>query len=180
MDEGWIKKVLDAGPAGIIVPHVNSPEQVKKILSWSKYPPEGERSAGISRAQDYGLNLQKYMEKANKSLLIVPQMEHREAVDNIEAIAEVEGLSVLFVGPYDLSGSVGKLGKVNDHEVWKMIEKVRSACATAGLACGIFGVDAEAVRPYIEVGYSLIAIGTDTAYLSKSAEQTLLSLRKRK
>lgn len=180
MDEGWIKKVLDAGPAGIIVPHVNTPEQVERILSWCKYPPEGERSAGISRAQDYGLNLQDYMEKANKSLVIVPQIEHREGVDNIEAIMDVVGLSVLFVGPYDLSGSIGKLGKVNDPEVWRMIQKVRSTCAKAGLACGIFGVDAEAVNPYIEVGYSLIAIGIDTAYLSKSVEQTLFSLRKRK
>jgi 2-keto-3-deoxy-L-rhamnonate aldolase RhmA len=180
MDEGWIKKVLDAGPAGIIVPHVNTPEQVKRILSWSKYPPEGERSAGISRAQDYGLNLEDYMEKANRSLVIVPQMEHKEAVDNIEAIAAVAGLSVLFVGPYDLSGSIGKLGKVDDPEVWKMIETVRSTCAKAGLACGIFGVDAAAVKPYIEVGYSLIAIGTDMAYLSRSVAQTLLSLRNKK
>ena len=180
IDEVWIKKVLDAGPAGIIVPHVNTPEQVKRILSWSKYPPEGERSAGISRAQDYGINLQDYMEKANKSLVIIPQIEHRAAVDNIESIVEVLGLSVLFVGPYDLSGSIGKLGKVDDPEVWQMIKMVRSTCAKAGLVCGIFGVDAEAVIPYLEAGYTLIAIGTDTSYLSKSVEQTLLSLRNRK
>jgi 2-keto-3-deoxy-L-rhamnonate aldolase RhmA len=166
--------------AGIIVPHVNTPEEVKKILRWSKYPPEGERSAGIARAQDYGLNLKEYMEKANKTLVIVPQVEHKKAVDNIEAIVEVAELPVLFVGPYDLSGSIGKLGKVDDPEVWKLIEKVRFTCAKAGLICGIFGVDAEAVKHYIDLGYSLIAIGTDTAYLSKSVEQTLFSLRKRK
>ncbi len=179
VDEVWIKKALDTGPAGIIIPHVNTPEQVKRILSWSMYPPEGKRSAGISRAQDYGLNLKEYMEKANKNLVIAPQVEHKEAVDNIEAIAEIPELSVLFIGPYDLSGSVGKLGRVNDPEVWEMIQRVRTACAKAGLACGIFGVDEEAVKPYIDMGYSLIAIGTDTAYLSKSVEQTLLSLRKR-
>ncbi len=177
MDEVWIKKVLDAGPAGIIVPHVNTPEQVRRVLSWSKYPPEGQRSAGISRAQDYGINLQDYMEKANKSLVIIPQIEHRTAVDNIESIVEVRGLSVLFVGPYDLSGSIGKLGKVDDPEVWQMIQRVRSTCSKAGLACGIFGVDAEAVKPYIEAGFSLIAIGTDMSYLSRSVEQTLLTLR---
>lgn len=180
MDEGWIKKVLDAGPAGIIVPHVNTPEQVMRILSWSKYPPDGERSAGISRAQDYGLNLDDYMKKANRSLVIVPQVEHKNAIDNIEAISGVAGLSVLFVGPYDLSGSIGKLGRVNDSEIVEMIKKVRSACASKGLACGIFGVDAEAVKPYIELGYSLIAIGTDTSFLSKAVKKTLLSLRKRK
>jgi 2-keto-3-deoxy-L-rhamnonate aldolase RhmA len=178
MDEGWIKKALDAGPAGIIVPHVNTPEEVEKILAWSKYPPEGERSAGISRAQNYGLNLRDYLEKANKSLLIVPQVEHRRAVENIEAITRVAGLSVIFVGPYDLSASVGKLGSVSDPEVTEMTRKVRSACTEAGLACGIFGADAEEVKPYIESGYSLIAIGTDTAYLSKAVRQTLLSLPK--
>ncbi len=173
LDDVWIKKVLDAGPAGIIVPHVNTPEQVRRILSWSKYPPEGERSAGISRAQEYGIGLKDYMEKANKSLVVMPQIEHREAVDNIESIVEVNGLSVLFIGPYDLSGSIGKLGKVDDPEVCEMIEKVRSVCVKAGLVCGIFGVDTEAVKPYIEMGFSLIAIGTDMSYLSRSVEQTL-------
>jgi 2-keto-3-deoxy-L-rhamnonate aldolase RhmA len=177
MEEGWIKKVLDAGPAGVIVPHVNTPEEVKKILRWCKYPPEGERSAGIARAQDYGLGLQEYMEKANRNLVIVPQVEHKDAVDNIEAIVEIPGLAVLFVGPFDLSGSLGKLGKVDDPEVWKMIEKTNSACSKAGLVSGIFGVNADAVKPYIEAGYTLIAVGTDTGYLSGSVEQTLRTLR---
>ncbi len=177
VDEGWIKKVLDAGAAGIIVPHVNTPGEVKKILRWSKYPPDGERSAGIARAQDYGLDLQEYMEKANRNLVIVPQVEHKDAVDNIEAIVEISGLTVLFVGPFDLSGSLGKLGKVDDPEVWKMIEIIRSACSRAGLIGGIFGVDADAVTPYIEAGYTLIAVGTDTGYLSRSVEQTLRTLR---
>lgn len=177
MDEAWIKKVLDAGPAGIIVPHVNTPEQVGRILAWSKYPPEGERSAGISRAQDYGLNLQNYMKKANKNLVIVPQVEHKEAVDRIEAITGVAGLSVLFVGPFDLSGSIGKLGEVDDPEVWQMIKKVRDACAQAGLIGGIFGVDAEAANSYIKAGYSLIALGTDTSHLYRSVQQILGSLR---
>ena len=178
MDEAWIKKVLDAGPAGIIVPHVNTPEEVKRILRWSKYPPEGERSAGISRAQDYGLSLQDYMEKANNNLVVVPQVEHKDAVDNIQAIAGVAGLNVIFVGPFDLSGSIGRLGQVNDPEVMAMIRKVKTVCAGAGIVTGIFGVDAEAVEAYIDFGYTLIAIGTDTSFLSKSVGQTLASLRR--
>ncbi len=178
MDEAWIKKVLDAGPAGIIVPHVNTPEEVRTILRWTKYPPEGERSAGISRAQDYGLGLQDYMEKANSNLVVVPQVEHKNAVDNIEVIAGIPGLNVIFVGPFDLSGSIGKLGQVNDPEVVRMIRKIKTVCAGAGIATGIFGVDAEAVEAYINIGYTLIAIGTDTSLLSRSVEQTLTSLRK--
>lgn len=178
MDEAWIKKVLESGPAGIIVPHVNTPEEVEKILQWSKYPPEGTRSVGISRAQDYGLNLQEYMEKANDTIAIVPQVEHIDAVANLEAIVKVKGLKMIFVGPYDLSGSIGKLGKVKDPEVYGIIQHVRTICSKAGIVTGIFGVDAEEVNPYIEIGYSLVAIGMDTSHVSKSVQQTLHALRK--
>lgn len=178
MDEAWIKKVLESGPAGIIVPHVNTPEEVEKILRWSKYPPEGTRSIGISRAQDYGLNLQEYMEKANETIAVVPQVEHIEAVKNLESFVKIPGLSAIFVGPYDLSGSVGKLGKVKDPEVHGMIQNVQTICSKTGIVTGIFGVDAEEVNPYIKIGYSLVAVGMDTSHVSKSVQQTLHALRK--
>jgi 2-dehydro-3-deoxyglucarate aldolase/4-hydroxy-2-oxoheptanedioate aldolase len=178
LDEAWIKKVLETGPAGIIVPHVNTPEEIEKILRWSKYPPEGTRSVGISRAQTYGLNLKDYMDNANRTIVIVPQVEHIDAVRNLDAITKVPGLTTIFVGPYDLSGSVGKLGKVNDPDVLGMIHKVQAVCAEAGIVTGIFGVDEQAVKPYVDIGYSLVAVGTDTSYVSKSVEQTLHSLRK--
>ena len=87
------------------------------------------------------------------------------------------GIAAVFVGPYDLSGSIGKLGDVTDPEVKESIKKVKTACERAGLAAGIFGVDAEAVKPYIEMGYTLIAVGTDTLFLGKEAKQTLRLLR---
>jgi 2-dehydro-3-deoxyglucarate aldolase/4-hydroxy-2-oxoheptanedioate aldolase len=177
LDEVWIKKVLESGPAGIIVPHVNSPEDVEKILRWSKYPSEGTRSVGISRAQSYGLNLQEYMDKANQALIVVPQVEHIEAVENLESIVKVPGLFAVFVGPYDLSGSVGKHGKVEDPEVHRLIQEVQAICSHAGIVTGIFGKDAEAVRSYIDIGYSLVAVGTDTSILIKSAQDTLQYLR---
>lgn len=178
MDEAWIKKVLESGPAGIIIPHVNTPEEVEKILRWSKYPPEGTRSIGISRAQDYGLNLQEYMEKANEMIAVVPQVEHIEAVKNLESFVKIPGLSAIFVGPYDLSGSVGKLGKVKDPEVHGMIQNVQTICSKTGIVTGIFGVDAEEVNPYIKIGYSLVAVGMDTSHVSRSVQQTLHALRK--
>lgn len=176
--EAWIKKVLETGPAGIIVPHVNTPEEVEQILRCAKYPPEGARSVGISRAQGYGLKLQDYMENANQALIVVPQVEHIDAVLNLESYVKVPGLSAVFVGPYDLSGSIGKLGKVSDPEVIGMIQKVQIICSSAGIVTGIFGVDAEAVKFYIDIGYSLVAVGTDTCYLSESVQDTLQSLRK--
>ena len=177
MDATWIKKVLESGPAGIIVPHVNTPKDAEKILLWSKYPPEGTRSVGISRAQDYGLNLQDYMIKANENLVVVPQVEHIDAVNNLDHFVKIPGLSALFVGPYDLSGSIGKLGQVKDSEVQGLVQKVQEVCAEAGVTTGIFGVDAEAVKPYIDMGYSLIAVGTDTSFISKSVQDIIRSLR---
>jgi len=124
------------------------------------------------------LNLQDYMDNANQALVVVPQAEHVDAVRNLESIVKVSGLSAIFVGPYDLSGSAGKLGKVNDPGVQDMIHKVQAICSGAGIATGIFGVDVGAVKSYIDIGYSLVAIGTDTSYLANSVEQTLRSLRK--
>jgi 2-keto-3-deoxy-L-rhamnonate aldolase RhmA len=176
-DEAWIKKVLEAGPAGIIVPHVNTAEEAKRILKWSKYPPEGSRSVGISRAQGYGLDLQEYMKSANESIAIVLQAEHIDAVHNLNSILELPRISAIFVGPYDLSGSIGKLGEVIDPEVQGLIKQVQTTCTQANIPTGIFGVNAEAVKTYIDWGFSLIAVGTDTSFLSKSVLDTLRSLR---
>jgi 2-dehydro-3-deoxyglucarate aldolase len=178
MGEAWIKKVLESGPAGIIVPHVNTPEDVQKILRWSQYPPEGTRSVGISRAQGYGLNFQEYMTKANEGLIVVPQVEHIEAVQNLKSFVKIPGISTLFVGPYDLSGSIGKLGLVKDPEIQGLIQRIQAVCSEAGVITGIFGVDAEAVKPYIDMGYSLVAVGTDTSFIAKSVQDTIRSLRK--
>ncbi len=176
-DDVWIKKVLDIDPAGIIVPHVNSAEEVHKILQSSKYPPEGARSVGISRAQGYGMKFQDHVDHANKNVIVIPQIEHIDAVENIESIVAVPGVSAVVVGPYDLSGSMGKLGNVSDAEVQQKVKIVKKACLKVGLPVGIFGVDADAVRPYIDLGYNLIAVGTDTLFLGKSAQQTIKLLR---
>ena len=176
--ESWIKKVLESGPAGILVPHVNTPEEGERMMRWSKYPPDGTRSVGISRAQDYGLSLEDYMTKANQTLVVVPQVEHIEAVKNLASFVKIPGLSAIFVGPYDLSGSIGKLGKIKDPEVQELVRNVQAICSKAGIVTGIFGEDAEAVQSYIDIGYSLLAIGTDTSFLSRSVQGTLRSLRK--
>ncbi len=176
MDEALIKRVLDIGPSGIIVPHVNTDREVEKILRWCKYPPDGTRSTGISRAQGYGFNLQDYMASANENLAVIPQVEHVDAVEDIESIVKVPGLSAVFVGPYDLSGSIGKLGKVEDPEVQDMITKVKEACSEAGVVGGIFGKDAEAARRYRDVGFSLLAVGVETSFLLASVQEMVLSL----
>ena len=176
-NEEWIKRILDTGADGLLLPHVNSAEKAKKIVRYCKYPPDGIRSVGLSRAQKYGLGFREYVQRANEDIAIIIQVEDVEAVNNIEAIIAVQGVDAVLVGPYDLSGSMGKLGQVKDPEVQSEIEKVRQACRKTDMPLGIFGVDVDAVKPYIEQGFTMIALGTDTQMFIASAREMLQKVR---
>ncbi len=176
-DEIWIKKALDIGAAGIIVPQVHTPEQAKKIVQFCKYSPEGSRGVGISRAHKYGMAFEDYINSANKQTAVILQAESRQAIDNIEDIVKIKGIDAIFVGPYDLSASLGRIGKVTEPEVKEAINKTANACQRAGVRLGIFGVSTDAVKPYIEKGFTLITVGVDTLFVIKSAKETLAECR---
>jgi len=177
-DETWLKKVLDAGADGVIIPHVNTADEVRQIVRTCLYPPDGSRSVGLSRAQKYGLQFEDYVKNANQTVAIIPQVEHIDGVQNIEEIVKVPGISAVFIGPYDLSGSLGKLGEVKDSQVQKSIASIKDACREAGLPVGIFSMDAEAVSSYIEQGFTLITVGMDILFIGDSSKETLRKLRK--
>jgi 2-dehydro-3-deoxyglucarate aldolase/4-hydroxy-2-oxoheptanedioate aldolase len=172
-----IKRVLDTGCDGVIAPHVNSPAEASQIVALSKYPPLGERSVGLARAHGYGLNFADYISSANDRIAIVVQAEHKDAVANVEEIAAVRGIDAIFVGPYDLSGSMGLLGQVSDARVVAAIEKVRAACASAKMAFGIFSPTAEHAAAFVNAGARLVAVGTDLMHMANSAQGVLKVLR---
>lgn len=176
-EEPAIKKALDVGAAGIIAPMVNSEGHAERVVRLSKYAPLGTRGVGLGRAQGYGLRFQEYVDRANEDVAVVIQAEHIEAVENIEAIVQVAGIDAVFVGPYDLSASMDRLGDVGHPEVVSAIERVTEVCQGAGIPLGIFGVSAEAVRPYIERGYTLIVAGVDTMILGQAAGQLLARIK---
>jgi 2-keto-3-deoxy-L-rhamnonate aldolase RhmA len=176
-DDVWIKKVLDTGAAGILIPHVSSQAMAERIIRSCKYPPSGERSAGLGRAQGFGRTFSDYVMNANDTVAIILQIEDIEGVRNIESIVEVPGTDAVFIGPYDLSGSIGKLGQVGDAEVKKHIEHVLNVCQDRSIPLGIFGMDADGVRPYIDQGFTLITAGVDALFLSGSAKALLSALR---
>jgi len=176
-DEVPIKKALDVGAAGIIAPMVNSVEQAERVVRLSKYAPMGTRGVGLGRAQGYGLSFQEYVEKANERTAVIVQAEHIKAVENIEAIVRVEGVDAVLVGPYDLSTSLGRIGDVGHPDVVAAIEHVTSVCQSEGIPLGIFHVSVEAVKSYIEKGYTLIVAGVDTMMLGKAAEQFLFQVK---
>lgn len=176
-DEVWIKKVMDTGPDGILVPHVNTPEETRHIIRCCKYPPLGRRSVGIARAQGYGMSFQDYMQNANDRVSVIIQIEHIDGVRNFDEIVQVPGVDAVFIGPYDLSGSMNKTGQVRDPEVEKAVETVRQKAAQADLPVGIFGVDADAVRSRIAEGYTLIACGIDAMFLGRAVSSMVQSLK---
>ena len=172
-DEIWIKKALDTGPAGIIVPLVNSAEDARRAVQWSKYPPQGRRSIGLGRAAGYGANLQPYLDSANQETALVIQAEHIAAVDAIEEILAVDGLDAVFAGPYDLSASLGRTGQVSDPAVQSAVARIRSACQAREMPLGIFSATLEGAHRYRQEGYTLIAASTDALMLSQSARQMM-------
>lgn len=172
-----VKQALDIGAAGIIAPLVNSAGQAEDIVRMAKYAPGGSRGVGVSRAHRYGLGFQEYLDRANEETAVIVQVEHIDAVANIESIARVTGIDAMFVGPYDLSASLGKLGQVNDPEVQGAIETVTKVSLQAGIKLGIFGLSPESVRPFIDRGYTLIVAGIDTMMLGSAAKQLLTDIR---
>ena len=172
-----IKKVLDLGAHGIIVPQVNTAEQAAAVVRFARYAPEGARGVGLARAHGYGHAFREYVSSANREIAVIVQAEHATAVDNIEAIARVPGVDAVLLGPYDLSASLGKMGQIEDPVVVAAIDRVTAACRAAGMPLGYFGVTAAAVKPYAERGYTLIVAGVDTLYLGNGAKALLAELR---
>ncbi|MEM7027141.1 MAG: aldolase/citrate lyase family protein [Pseudomonadota bacterium] len=173
----WIKKALDIGAAGIIVPQVNNVEQARDIIKHAKYSPEGERGIGIGRAHQYGLEFERYLSTANEETVVILQAESREAIENINEIAKLDGLDAILIGPYDLSASFGKPGEINDPVVQDAIDKIEQCCKEAGISLGYFGVTAEAVLPYKARGFNLLTVGVDTYFVINSAATTLAEIK---
>jgi 2-keto-3-deoxy-L-rhamnonate aldolase RhmA len=174
--ESTLKHALDTGAAGVVVPMVNTAQQARAIVSHCKYPPLGTRGVGIVRAQGYGLAFQEYVAQANDSTAVIVQIEHIAAVENIDAIVAVPGVDAAFVGPYDLSGSMGRLGQVDHIDVLAAIEGVRFACERAGMPLGIYAGSAATARSFLEKGFTLIAVGIDAFLLGQAARQIVQTL----
>jgi 2-dehydro-3-deoxyglucarate aldolase len=177
LDEAAIKHSLDGGAAGVIVPQVHTAEQAAQAVDWARFPPAGKRGLGIARAQHYGFQVKEYFQQANEQTLVVVQAESAEAVRNIDAIVRVAGLDAVLIGPYDLSASLGRPGEMNHPEVCQAIDRIAQACREAGMALGVFGMTAVAVRPYIKQGFQLIAAGVDTVLLGQAARTLLREVK---
>ncbi len=176
-DEVWLKRVLDLGPAGVIVPHVNSADEARAAVSACRYPPRGTRSAGIGRAQSYGAGMLDYLANAHERIAVMPQIEHADSVEEIHEILAVDGVDCAVVGPFDLSASLGHPGALDHPDVVAAIRRVGEACAKADKPAGLFAGGVEFAQTWREEGFRVIAIGADVALLSGAAAVQLGAMR---
>lgn len=172
-----IKKVLDIGATGIIVPQVNTAASAESVVRFAKYAPLGARGVGLARAHGYGATFAEYLENANDQTVVIVQAEHAEAVENIDSIVQVPGIDAVLLGPYDLSASLGKMGLVNEPTVTDAIDRVTRVCKAADMPLGYFGVNSAALVPYAAQGYTLLVAGVDTLLLASAANRILKELK---
>jgi 2-keto-3-deoxy-L-rhamnonate aldolase RhmA len=177
-DKTMIKRALDLGPDGIIVPLVNTREEAEAAVRAMKYPPLGERGAGLARAQCYGLHMGEYMETANHEVTTILMIEHIQAVENIDEILKVKGVDSVMVGALDLSGSMGMLGQTGDPKVEGAIQKVLASCKKAKVPCGIITVAPEQANERIKQGFTNIIMGIDVLFLHSAARGALAQIVK--
>jgi 2-dehydro-3-deoxyglucarate aldolase len=174
-----IKRVLDAGADGIIVPSVNSAADAQKAVQAVYYPPFGKRGVGLARAQGYGFNFENYREVKAKEIILIAQIEHIHAIEELDAIIQTEGIHGTFIGPYDLSGSLGKPGQYDDDDVKEALVKYDSIASKYNKLIGFHVVptDYKLVEEKISKGYNFIAFSFDAFFLGNAIREQLNFLK---
>lgn len=179
-DPVWIHRMLDAGAQGLIIPMVNSEHEAEAAVREAKYPPRGARGYGYSRANAYGEAFPTAIREANEEIAMIMQIEHRDAIANLEGIIGVPDVDGLFIGPMDLSGSFGKPGDLGCPEMREALRSYLSTCERRKKSAGLHIVrpDADNIRRAISDGYTLIALGLDTVFLAEGAARSLTEILK--
>lgn len=174
-----IKRVMDCGAAGVIVPMVNTVEEAKQAVASVKYPPYGFRGVGLARAQDYGWEFEEYKRWNDDNSVVIVQVEHIDAVNNLEAILDVEGVDGFIVGPYDLSGSLGVPGQFDHPDVVTALNKVRRVSEERNALSGFHVIppEMEPLQAKYDEGYKFVAHSLDMMFLGAGARGAVASAR---
>lgn len=169
----WIRRCLDAGAYGVVVPMVNSRAEAELAVSACKYPPLGQRGLGGLRRQLYGGA--DYVEHANDEILVVVQIEHIDAVERADEILAVPGVDAYFIGPNDLCASMGLKPTTEPDEprYHEALAHVKAIAAGLGVAAGLHVGSSTTARRYIELGYQFIAMSSDAGLMAAAAEAIL-------
>lgn len=160
-----ILRYLDIGAHGILVPQIESAKQTEQVVKYAKYSPQGIRGMAMPRASAWGIGGNDYTRIANEETLIIVQCENTACLDEIDTVAKVPGLDIIFFGPYDMSQSLGVPGHIKHPLMLDAKKRILSATKKAGIAAGIFVKTVEDARKAQEDGWQLIAMGIDIATL---------------
>jgi len=174
-----IKRVLDAGADGIIVPMVNSRKDALKAIDAVKYPPVGKRGVGLARAQHYGFGFDHYKDVVADNIKLIVQIEHIDAVNNLEDILSLKEIDGTFIGPYDLSGSMGKPGKYDDDDVKEVLDRYEEIVKKHDKLIGfhVINPDYQLVMDKIKRGYNFIAFSLDILFLGTITRNQMAELK---
>jgi 2-dehydro-3-deoxyglucarate aldolase len=174
-----IKRVMDAGATGVMVPMIKSAADAKAAIDGVYYPPRGQRGVGLARAQGYGNSFQAYRQWLDENAVIVVMIEHVDAVKAIDSILAVPGIDAYIIGPYDLSGSMGRPGDLNHPDVQAAIAQVLEAGRRANKPGGIHVIepDPEALQQRIQAGFNFLGYGLDIRILDSICRTHLQSIR---
>lgn len=178
-DPVYIKRALDIGAQGIIIPSVDTADQAKAAVAACRYPPAGVRGSayGLVRASDYGLEADRYLADLPDNILVMCQIESRTAVENVEEIVAVEGVDVLFMGPIDMSASMGIMGQTDDPRLIEMRGRAEKAIKAAGKWMGGLAVKGDSVEAMVGRGYDIVTGVSDISLLRDAALAHLKALR---
>lgn len=173
-----IASALDAGAAGVIVPRVESAAEASAAVAASRFPPLGERGAGPGRAAGYGASLPLYMSRANEDILVAVQVETRRAVESLDEILSVEGVDLIFVGPGDLTSSLGLAG-IDDPALIVVMDEVIERTRAAGRWVGTFAPRSDQAVRWLARGVQLMILGSDVGFLMQGARSEQAALAER-
>ncbi|MCL0102755.1 aldolase/citrate lyase family protein [Dehalococcoidia bacterium] len=179
-DANLIKRVMDTGAHGVIVPMVNSREDAEQAVGAVKYPPQGFRGVGLARAQSYGADFEGYKKWNETESIVIVQVEHIKAVENLEAILSVDGVDAFIIGPYDLSASLGVSGQFDHPDVVAALDEVQRVTKRLNSVAGyhVIPPDPTQVMEKVEQGYRFVAYSLDTLFLGNSCRSGLKAVRK--
>jgi 2-keto-3-deoxy-L-rhamnonate aldolase RhmA len=176
-DQVLVKRVLDGGARTLMFPFIETAEEARAAVAYTRYPPAGVRGvAAMHRGSRYG-RAPAYLKRAGEEIAVIVQLETPRAVERLAEIAAVPGVDALFVGPGDLSAAMGRIGEIGHEEVQALIRRAAEAAAAAGKPIGIVGPNPEMVRRFLDYGYSFAAVASDMAMMTARAGDLLGELR---
>jgi 2-dehydro-3-deoxyglucarate aldolase/4-hydroxy-2-oxoheptanedioate aldolase len=176
-DMVMVKRALDAGAQTLMLPFVQNAEEAKRAVAYTRYPPEGVRGvAGSHRANRYA-TAPNYLKNASSEICVIVQVETLAALEQLPQIAAVPGVDSIFIGPSDLSASMGFLGDVGNAAVQEKLKHGAQLCRRLGKPCGIIGVTPELVAKFADYGYTWIAVGSDMGFMVSRAQEWLAKAR---